>query len=125
MRVLVEGALRHLNDLPGLSQHPLLDKLPSTAERVGTPLEQAAILRNELEQAIERLRPPGARPTPGTSNVGGWLHYLVLREAYVDGRANKQVMQRYALSEGTFHRARRRAIDAVATDVAQRTANYV
>jgi hypothetical protein len=87
---------------------------------LGTPLERAGALRNALEQAIERLRPAGARPSPGSSAVGGWLHYLVLREAYVDGRPNKQIMQRYALSEGTFHRARRRAIDAVASDIASR-----
>ena len=31
-------------------------------------------------------------------------------------------MQRYGLSEGTFHRARRRAIDALAGDLAQRAA---
>src|SRR5258708_33669564 len=117
LRVVVEGALRHLNDLPGLSEHPLLADL---GMNTGTPLERAARLRYELEQAIERLRPPGARPSPGTSVLGGWLHYLVLREAYVDGRLNKQVMQRYALSEGTFHRARRRAIDAVASDLRQR-----
>ncbi|MBV9327423.1 MAG: hypothetical protein JO352_27085 [Chloroflexi bacterium] len=121
-RVMVEGALRHLNDLPALSQHPLLQELPwlsdGTPLTTGTPLERASALRNVLEQAIERLRPAGARPSPGTSVVGGWLHYLVLKEAYVDGRPNKQIMQRYAVSEGTFHRARRRAIDAVASDVA-------
>jgi hypothetical protein len=122
LRVLVEGALRHLNDLPGLSQHPLLAELPVVAEMPGTLLERAARLRQELEQAIERLRPPGARPTPGGSPLGGWPHYLVLKEAYADGRLNKQIMQRYALSEGTFHRARRRAIDAVAGDLAQRAA---
>jgi hypothetical protein len=120
LRVLVEGALRHLNDLPTLSEHPLLAELPALEETGGTPLERAAQLRNVLDQAIERLRPSGARPTPGSSAVGGWLHYLVLKEAYVDGRPNKQIMQRYALSEGTFHRARRRAIDAVASDVASR-----
>jgi hypothetical protein len=43
-----------------------------------------------------------------------------LYEAYVEGRPNKQVMQRYYLSEGTFHRARRRAIDAIAADLAAR-----
>jgi hypothetical protein len=118
-RVLVEGALRHLNDLPALAQHQLLAELPL---REGTPLEQASELRNALDQAIERLRPVGARPSPGSSAVGGWLHYLVLKEAYVDGRPNKQIMQRYALSEGTFHRARRRAIDAVAADLASRRA---
>jgi len=122
LRVLVEGALRHLNDLPSLSQHPLLAELPASEEMAGTPLERAARLRHELDQAIERLRPPGARPSPGTSALGGWLHYLVLKEAYADGRPNKQVMQRYALSEGTFHRARRRAIDAVAVDLGQRAA---
>ena len=122
LRVLVEGALRHMNDLPTLSQHPLLSELPALGEMAGTPLELAARLRSELDQAIERLRPAGARPSPGTTALGGWLHYLVLKEAYADGRPNKQVMQRYALSEGTFHRARRRAIDAVAVDLAQRAA---
>ena len=117
LRVLVEGALRHLNDLPALSQHPLLNQLPGI---IGTPLERAARLRNDLDQAIERLRPAGARPSPGSSAIGGWLHYLVLKEAYADGRPNKQVMQRYLLSEGTFHRARRSAIDAIVADLAER-----
>lgn len=120
LRVLVESALRHLNDLPGLAEHQLLIELPRVVELEGTPLERAAALRNGLDQAIERLRPGGARPAPGASAVGGWVHYLVLKEAYVDGRPNKQIMQRYALSESTFHRARRRAIDAVASDVASR-----
>jgi hypothetical protein len=120
LRVLVEGALRRLNDLPGLSQHPLKNHLLTPASPV-TDLEHAALLRRELEQAIERLRPPGPRPMPGSSaGTSGWLHYLVLHEAYVEGRPNKQIMQRYHLSEGTFHRARRRAIDALALDLYQR-----
>src|SRR3981081_366586 len=91
----------------GAGAVPLLSELPALAEMAGTPLERAVRLRNELDQSIERLRPTGARPSPGGRAIGGWLHYLVLKEAYVDGRLNKQVMQRYALSEGTFHRARR------------------
>jgi hypothetical protein len=76
-----------------------------------------------LIEAIERLRPPGARPMPGSSaGPGAWLHYLTLHEAYVEGRPNKQIMQRYYLSEGTFHRSRRRAIDAVAMDLSERLA---
>ena len=122
LRVLVEGALRHLNDLPALSEHPLLVHLSLGSDSANTSLERAAGLRAQLDQAIERLRPNGARPSPGTSNIGGWLHYLVLKEAYADGRPNKQVMQRYAISEGTFHRARRRAVDAVAEDLWQRRA---
>ena len=45
---------------------------------------------------------------------------MVLYEAYVDGRPNKHIMQRYYLSESTFHRARRRAVDAIAADLRQR-----
>jgi hypothetical protein len=120
LRLLVESALRHLNDMPMLSQHPLLFELGVPRDDSASALERAGRLRSELEQAIERLRPAGARPSPGSSAIGGWLHYLVLKEAYADGRPNKQVMQRYALSEGTFHRARRRAIDAVAAELAER-----
>ena len=120
LRLLVEGALRRLNDLPALSQHPLLAALPQAGGASGTPLERATVLRADLERAIERLRPPGQRPTGGSSTgPGGWLHYLVLHEAYVEGRPNKQIMQRHYLSEGTFHRARRRAIDAITLDLYQ------
>jgi hypothetical protein len=117
-RAMVEGALRRMNDLPALSQHPLLLELRPLPEDGATPLERAGALRNVLERAVERLRPNGPRPAPGSPLVGGWTHYLVLREAYVDGRPNKQIMQRYGVAESTFHRARRRAIDAVATDLA-------
>ena len=119
LRLLVEGALRHANDLPALSEHPLLDALVPAGH--GTTLERAGLLRAELEAAIARLRPPGPRPMPGSSaGPGGWLHYLVLHEAYVEGRPNKQIMQRYLISESTFHRARRRALDAVAEDFSER-----
>ncbi|HEY3078871.1 MAG TPA: hypothetical protein VGM69_03095 [Chloroflexota bacterium] len=122
-RIQVEGALRHLNDLPTLAQHPLLERLPPgrvPSGRGETPLERAGRLRGEIAAAIDRLRPGGPRPAPGSSlGPGGWLHHLVLYEAYVDGRPNKQVMQRYHLSEGTFHRARRRAVDVLAADLDQ------
>ena len=124
MRLWVESALRQINDLPALRQHPLLCQLEllGAAEAAnGTPLERASRLRAGLEDAIGRLRPPGPRPTPGSSaGLGGWLHYVVLHEAYVEGRPNKQIMQRYHLSEGTFHRARRRAIEALAEELRQR-----
>jgi hypothetical protein len=121
LRLLVEGGLRHLNDLPGLSRHSLVGSTPSTVGADLTPMEAAARLRSDLVQAIERLRPNTPRPTAGGSaGPGGWLHYLVLYEAYVDGRPNKHIMQRYYLSESTFHRARRRAVDAIAADLHQR-----
>ena len=120
---MVEGALRHLNDLTALSRHPLLGFVPTLTGPDATRLEAAVELRSELTQAIEQPRPPGARPTPASaSGPGGWLHYLVLYEAYVDGRPNKQIMQGYCLSEGRLHRARRRAIDTLTVHLAQRKA---
>ena len=119
--VLVAGALRHLNNLPALSRHPLLDALVPQGDAAGSTLERAAALRNELVQAITRLAPAGPRPAPGAQAVqGGWLHRLVLHEAYVEDRPNQQVMQRYHLSESTFHRARRAAVAAVALDLSER-----
>ena len=119
-RLLVEGALRHLDDPPALSQHPLL---AAVGLDTASPLENAAALRGALVLAIERLRPGGSRPTPGSDGRrGGWLPYLVLSEAYVESRPNKQIMQRYYVSEGTFHRTRRRAIDALAADLYHRQA---
>jgi hypothetical protein len=121
LRLLVEGALRQANDLPALSRHPLLETLVPAGQGTRSSLERAAVLRAELEAAIARLRPPGPRPAlGGAAGPGGWLHYLVLHEAYLEVRPNKQIMQRYAVSESTFHRARRRAIDAVAEDFAER-----
>src|SRR5262249_44605235 len=64
LRVLVEGALRHLNDLPALSEHPLLVHLSLGSDSANTSLERAAGLRGQLDQAIERLRPNGPRPSP-------------------------------------------------------------
>ena len=122
-RALVEASLRHVNDLPTLSHDRLVGRTHSTFASGGSALERAGLLRADLLTAIERLRPPGPRPTPGGSTgPGGWVHYLVLHEAYIEGRLNKHIMQRYYLSESTFHRLRRRAVDSIALDLYQRAA---
>lgn len=114
----LDNALKHLNNLPALTREPLLGTTPSTVHANVPPMDAALLLRNDLVQAIERLRPSTPRPTPGNSaGPGGWLHYLVLYEAYVDGRHNKEIMQRYYLSESTFHRARRSAVNSIAADL--------
>jgi hypothetical protein len=117
----LDNALKHLNNLPALTREPLLGTTPSTMNANVPPMDAALLLRNDLVQAIERLRPSTPRPTPGNSaGPGGWLHYLVLYEAYVDGRHNKEIMQRYYLSESTFHRARRSAVNSIAADLQAR-----
>jgi hypothetical protein len=120
-RAQVEGALRHMNDLPALSRHALLGRTAATLGATGTAVERAILLRDELHDALGRLRPAGTPPAPlGSSGPGAWLHYLVLNEAYCEGRPNKHIMQRYFISESTFHRARRRAVDTIALDLHQR-----
>lgn len=81
-RLLVEGALRHLNDLPALSQHALVPELILAREPDGTALERAARLRETLITAIGRLSPATPKPAIGTA-AGGWVHAIVLHEAYV------------------------------------------
>jgi hypothetical protein len=123
LRVLVESALRRLNDVPALSRHRLVGATPSTRAPTGSRIDAGNQLRRDLVEAIDHLRPEATGPGPATRSnpVGGaWLHFLVLHEAYVQGRPNKQIMQRYALSESTFHRVRRRAVDAVATELHER-----
>jgi hypothetical protein len=120
-RDLVEDALRHLNDAPALREHQLLGLMASATGSRLHPAEAATQLRSDLLAAIDRLRPEPPRPSPRSySGAGGWLHYLVLYESYVEERENKQVMLRYEVSEGTFYRARKRAIDAIAQDLSQR-----
>ena len=102
-----------------------LRELSNRVVRQPDELTALADVRETVDQIL-RERSDDSPPlrvlveAPGSSVIGGWLHYLVLKEVYVDGRPNKQIMQRYALSEGTFHRARRRAIDAIASDLASR-----
>jgi hypothetical protein len=121
LRPLISSALKRLNNLPSLSGHRLLGVLDHVAAGQ-TALDRASWLRGELIEAIERLRPPHEPPPKvgGRTGAGGWLHYLVLREAYVDGRPNKEIMLRYSISDGSFARARNLAIDALAHDFAER-----
>ena len=60
--MLVESALRHLNDLPALSEHALLSELGVDD---GTPLERASVLRGAL--AVD-LAQRAARQSPSTSS---------------------------------------------------------
>jgi hypothetical protein len=120
IRTAVDAALKQLNNLPRLAGQPLIGKTPSTRERNLPPMDGALLLRQDLVDAVDRLRPSTPRPRAGVDAPGGWLHYLVLYEAYVDGRANSEIMQRYYISESTFHRARRSAVNTIAADLLDR-----
>jgi hypothetical protein len=75
------------------------------------------VLREALVEAID-----GLKPADGDAAIGspGGLQYNILREEYLQGLLNKQIMARHSLSEGTFHRNRRLAIWTVAQELQSR-----
>lgn len=117
--VLVESALKRLYDHAFMSEHPLAWAMPVTArmdvqERDAEFVVRARILRALMLDMIEQLRPVGQRP--GRSQIPGreWHPYLILHCAYVEDVQNYQIMNWLQISEGTFNRTRRRALQAIA-----------
>ncbi|MBM2811699.1 MAG: hypothetical protein HW416_2458 [Chloroflexi bacterium] len=125
---LTEQALRRLNSPAALVDSELCARIPLTLRdgrgtltngqgALATPLDRAHTLREVLVSAIERLKPEGEDTRPGNAAT---LQYNILREEYLQGLLNKQIMARHAVSEGTFHRNRRQAIRTVAIEIHHR-----
>jgi hypothetical protein len=136
---LTEQALRRLSNPSALADCALIAQLPYTLKAAvaggnqspsppgaegavrgidgATPLEQARALRETLTAAIERLKPSS---DDQDLNTPAALQYHILREEYLQGLLNKQIMTRHAISEGTFHRNRRQAIGTLARELKNR-----
>jgi len=114
---LVEDALRHLYDYHYLGEHKLAQlRIVETHLDVKegafvTHLDRGKALQEALIAAIEKLKPPGQQPSLPTRE---WHQYIILHDSYVLGELNRDVMARLYIGEGTFNRARRRAIRGVA-----------
>jgi parallel beta-helix repeat protein len=110
----VENALRRMHDLAYLGSCPLA-QLRAVRARVppasATHVDLGRAVHQVLVKAIEKLKPEGQRPTLPSPRE--WHHYMVLHEAYVTDRPNRDVMAELYISEGTFNRRRREAIEAV------------
>jgi len=113
---LVEDALRHLHDYPYLGEHTLSQlrivesHLDIQEDAFVTHLDRGKTLQEVLTTAIEKLKPPGSQPSPPTPE---WYQYVILHDCYVLGKLNRDVMGALYISEGTFNRARRRAVRGV------------
>lgn len=120
----VEEALRALNNLSALANCDLLTALPHTlaaacarvcgATYDATPLEQSQAVHEVLCAAIERLKPPDG---PDGSNGVRTLEHDIVFEEYVLRRSTRHIMVRHFVAEATFHRRRRAAIRAIASDL--------
>ena len=119
---LVEDALRHLHDYPYLGEHTLAQlrivesHLDVQEGAFVTHLDRGKILQEVLTTAIEKLKPPGPQPSPPTRE---WHQYVILHDCYVLGELNRDVMSALYISEGTFSRARRRAVRGVTRALAE------
>ena len=113
---LVEDGLRRLFDYSYLGEHRLahlsmVERELQSREAPITHLDRGKALKEVLLQALDKLRPPGSQPHPPTLE---WHPFLVLHDAYVLGEPNREIMSKLYISEGTFNRTRRRAIQALA-----------
>lgn len=105
----VEEALRRLADYGALGECELAAALPLNG---ATHLERGRAVRAALIQAVEALRP--AAPRPAGILPREWHAYAILHDAYIEDVPNREIMARLYISEGTFNRQRRKALQAVA-----------
>jgi hypothetical protein len=116
--------LRNLDDYSELADNPLAElslvqsSLPKSQV---THLERGKAVHVVLHEAIGKLRPATTPPSnpPGRE----WYSYLILREAYIEGTSNRDIMQKLYISEGTFNRTRRTAIRSLARAIGEMEAS--
>jgi hypothetical protein len=105
---LVEDALRHIDDYNSLGGSSLADHI---GVQGATHIDRGKTVRARLIEAVDTLRPVGARPTGIQPRE--WHSYAILYDAYIDDVPNREIMARLYISEGTFNRLRRKALQAV------------
>jgi hypothetical protein len=122
----VEDALRHLNDFAYLGDHPLAnlkvigESLPVEGKLMITHRDHAKALHRLLVTCIEKLKPMSSMPAPPSKE---WHQYVILHECYVEETLNRDVLGMLYIGEGTFNRARRRAVRAVTRALAEMERN--
>ena len=127
LTALTEDALRHLHDFAYLGEHRLASLqainlyLPVSAAPTGagataliTHLDQGKALQTLLIRTVEQLRPGGASPAAHVVPTREWHPYLILHDSYIQGDLTRDIMARLYIGEGTYNRARRRALRSVA-----------
>jgi len=74
-------------------------------------LDLGRVTHQVLVEAIEKFKP--AEPKPLRGSWREWYPYMILHEAYVKDRPNREIMAELNISEGSFNRTRRAAILAL------------
>lgn len=112
---VMENALRNLFDYSYLADTPVAE-MELVRQRVAggkkTHLERGKTVQAVVLEALEQLKPAGDVPRDPPPRE--WYPYIILYDAYVNGKQNRDVMSRLYISEGTFNRTRRAAISSLA-----------
>jgi hypothetical protein len=107
---VVRDALRHYWGGPRLEESPLMrTRLVRRALPANDGVGARAV-RSVLNEAIERLKPPGERSMTSSE----WTVYNILEQKFVQGRAIREIADRMAMSESDFYRKQRAAIEQLA-----------
>ena len=112
---VVENALRNLFDYAYLADTPMAEmELVRSRMSAGkkTHLERGKMVQAIMLEALEQMRP--GTDVPRDPPPREWYPYVILHDAYVNGKQNRDVMSRLYISEGTFNRTRRAAISSLA-----------
>ena len=123
---LVEDALRNLHDFSFLGDHPLATlKIVRQSLLIGskdsvTHIDRGKALQQVLFNGIEKLKPLTPKPRPPSKE---WHQFVILHDCYLEGKLNRVVMGELYIGEGTFNRARRRAVRAVTRVIAELEGN--
>ena len=114
---LVEDALRHIHDFSYLGSQPLAglklleDHLVVEEGEIVTHVDRGKALKETLVKAIKKLMPSAdCLHTPPSRE---WYPYIILHDSYLLGKLNREIMGELYISEGTFNRTRRRALQSV------------
>ena len=111
----VESTLRNLTDYAYLGDTKIAQmnlvrvRLPQDGN---THLDRGKVVYTIISKAIEKLR-PAAGDVPPFPIPREWHAYLILHEAYIKDKPNRDIMSSLYISEGTFNRTRRAAIRSI------------
>jgi len=112
----VENTLRNLTDYAYLGDTKLatftLVRL-RLSENETTHLDKGKAVNKIVAETIEKLRPEEI-DIPGFPVPREWHAYLILHDAYILNKSNRDIMAQLYISEGTFNRTRRAAVRSIA-----------
>jgi hypothetical protein len=117
---LVDFALRNIFNYAYLADSPLAEMDIVRQKLAGekkTHVERGKAVQAVILEALEKLRP--SLEVPHDPVTRDWYPYVILHDAYVEEIQNRDIMNRLYISEGTFNRTRRTAINSLAQTLAE------